>query len=209
MPIQGTRAGWTRANGRTIGSASSGATERANADASALFAYLWNNFSDTVCPVSTGRGANAAADFAANKTITLLDWRGYVPGGLDDMGNSAASRFTGVPVVSGSVTTAGSVLGEATHQILKAELPTDAPTGTISMGGSIPITISGGTPVYGGIASVSVGQGAGTGTQNNLQITATASIASLTASFTGGALGSGTAHNTVQKTVLGTFFIKL
>lgn len=209
LPIQGTRTGWTRANGRTIGSAASGATERANADTSALFSYLWNNFSNTICPVSTGRGANAAADFAANKTITLLDWRGYVPGGLDDMGNTAASRWANVPVVSGDATTAGSVLGEATHQIIKAELPADAPTGTVAMGGSIPITISGGTPVFGGTASVSVGSGAGTGLQNNLQITAAASIASLTATFTGAALGSGTAHNTVQKTVLGSFYLKL
>lgn len=209
LPIQGTRTGWSRANGRTLGSASSGATERANADTEALYAWLWNNFTNTVCPVSTGRGANAAADFAANKTITLLDWRGYVPGGLDDMGNTAASRWANVPVVSGDATTAGSVLGEATHQILKAELPTDAPTGTVAMGGSIPITISGGTPVFGGTAAVAVGSGAGTGTQNNLQITATASVASLTAAFTGGALGSGTAHNTVQKTVLGSFYLKL
>ncbi|EKS37755.1 hypothetical protein [Afipia clevelandensis] len=209
MPIQGTRTGWVRANGRTMGSASSGATERANADTATLYAYLWNNFSNTICPVSTGRGANASADFAANKTITLLDWRGYVPGGLDDMGNSAASRWANVPVVSGDTVTAGAVLGEATHQIIKAELPADAPTGTVAMGGSIPITISGGTPVFGGTASVSVGSGSGTGLQNNLQITATASIASLTATFTGGALGSGTAHNNVQKTVLGTFFLKL
>jgi len=209
LPIQGTRSGWTRANGRTIGSAASGATERANADTASLYSYLWSNFDNTICPVSTGRGANAAADFAANKTITLLDWRGYIPGGLDDMGNSAASRWANVPVVSGSTTTAGSVLGEATHQILKAELPTDAPSGTVAMGGSIPITISGGTPVFGGTSAVSVGSGAGTGVQTNLQITATASIASLTAAFTGAALGSGTAHNTVQKTVLGSFYLKL
>ena len=48
LPIQGTRTGWVRANGRTMGSASSGATERANADTATLFAYLWNNFSNTV-----------------------------------------------------------------------------------------------------------------------------------------------------------------
>ncbi|CAN5193966.1 hypothetical protein BH10PSE11_BH10PSE11_08430 [soil metagenome] len=209
QPLQGTRSGWVRANGRTMGSATSGAAERANADTSALFAFLWNNYSNTVCPVSTGRGANAAADFAANKTIALLDMRGYVAGGLDDMGNSAASRYAGVPVVSGDAITAGSVLGEATHTILKAELPTDAPSGTVAMGGSIPVTISGGTVVYGGTASVSTGTGSGTGNQNNLQITATASIASLTATFTGAALGSGTAHNTVQKTVLGSFYLKL
>lgn len=64
-------AGWVLMNDGTIGDASSGATTRANADTSALFALLWNNTADAECPVSTGRGANAAADFAAHKTITL------------------------------------------------------------------------------------------------------------------------------------------
>jgi len=63
--------GWVMANDGTIGSASSGATTRANADTAALFALFWNNCTNTACPVSGGRGANAAADFAANKTINL------------------------------------------------------------------------------------------------------------------------------------------
>lgn len=55
----------------TIGDATSGATERANADTETLFTFLWNTFDNTTCPVSTGRGVSAAADFAAHKTITL------------------------------------------------------------------------------------------------------------------------------------------
>src|SRR5512139_3668854 len=90
VDVQGTRAGWVRDNGRTIGSATSGGTERANADTQALFTFLWNNFADAVCPVSTGRGASAAADWGANKTIGLPDKRGYIAGGVDDMGNAAA-----------------------------------------------------------------------------------------------------------------------
>jgi len=206
LPIQGTRAGWTRANGRTMGSASSGATERANADTSALFSYLWNNFSNAVCPVSTGRGASAAADFAANKTITLLDWRGYVPGGLDDMGNSAASRWANVPVVSGSVTTAGSVLGEATNTLLTANLPPYTPSGTIpnhdhdlhapnSNGidaGNFFIT-GHNLNKYANGAAVDIGK------------TDTKSL-----TFTGDAQGgTSTAFGNVQKTVLGTFYLKL
>jgi hypothetical protein len=38
----GIHSGFVRQNGRTIGSATSGATERANADVQALFEYLWN-----------------------------------------------------------------------------------------------------------------------------------------------------------------------
>lgn len=74
--------GFVRLNGRTIGSPTSGAAERAAADVQALFLYLWNNFSDSLCPVSTGRGASAAADWAANKQITLPDLRGRTLFGL-------------------------------------------------------------------------------------------------------------------------------
>lgn len=63
--------GWVMLDDGTIGSASSGATTRANADTEDLFTLLWNNTLDANCAVSTGRGANAAADFAANKTIAL------------------------------------------------------------------------------------------------------------------------------------------
>lgn len=205
LPVQGTRTGWSRANGRTLGSASSGATERANADTEALYTWLWNNFTNTVCPVSTGRGANAAADFAANKTITLLDWRGYVPGGLDDMGNSAASRFTGVPVVSGAVTTAGSVVGESVHQVSRAELPNLNLTVTIPSGqGSHQHNYTQTYPfnqtLQPGGANIPI-----------VGLTTAATVAATLPALSGTAAtgGSGTAHNNVQKTVLGTFFIKL
>lgn len=89
----GSLSGFVRANGRTIGSASSGASERANADCQALFEYLWG--ADSSLTVSGGRGASAAADWAANKTITLPDFRGRVLAGLDDMGNTNAQRLYG------------------------------------------------------------------------------------------------------------------
>lgn len=65
------KAGWVLLNDGTIGNAVSGATNRANADTQALFTFIWNNILDAWCPVSGGRGASAAADFAANKTIQL------------------------------------------------------------------------------------------------------------------------------------------
>jgi len=64
-------AGWVMCNDGTIGNAASGGSTRANADTQALFTLLWNNVSNTYAPVSSGRGASAAADFAANKTIAL------------------------------------------------------------------------------------------------------------------------------------------
>ena len=63
--------GWVLANDGTIGNGASGGTTRANADTVNLFTLLWNNISNADCPVSSGRGASAAADFAANKTIAL------------------------------------------------------------------------------------------------------------------------------------------
>lgn len=64
-------AGWVMFDDGTIGDGSSAGSSRANADCSALFTLLWNNTTDANCAVSTGRGASAAADFAAHKTIAL------------------------------------------------------------------------------------------------------------------------------------------
>jgi hypothetical protein len=73
--------GWLAANGDTIGSAASNATN-ASADYSALFTVLWDNWTNTDLPILTSggsastRGADAAADFAANKRLPLPDLRG-------------------------------------------------------------------------------------------------------------------------------------
>lgn len=73
--------GWVLANGGTIGNPASGATTRANSDAEDLFTLFYDSMNDAQAPVSGGRGANAAADFAANKNITISDLRGAVPFG--------------------------------------------------------------------------------------------------------------------------------
>jgi microcystin-dependent protein len=65
------RTGWVRLNDGTIGDASSGATTRASSDTANLFVLLWTNVSDTYCAVSGGRGASAASDYAAHKTLAL------------------------------------------------------------------------------------------------------------------------------------------
>jgi hypothetical protein len=73
--------GWLAANGATIGSASSSA-DNASADYAALFTVLWDNWTNTDLPIldsagaASTRGANAAADFAANKRLPLPDLRG-------------------------------------------------------------------------------------------------------------------------------------
>jgi hypothetical protein len=121
LPIAGTRSGWVRSNGRTIGNGSSGGTERANSDTQALFEYLWANFTDALCAVGGGRGASAEADFNAAKAIATLDMRSKFGGlGLDGMGNSAAG-------VSGGSTTVAEALGATTIGL------TNLPSTTLSL----------------------------------------------------------------------------
>lgn len=120
-------AGWLFCSGLTIGSATSGATARANADAAPLFTVLWDAWNNTVLPIQdsagapTTRGANAAADFAANKRLPLPDLRGRGISGKDDMGGAAASRLTGAG--SGIVgTTLGAFGGVETYALTEPEL---------------------------------------------------------------------------------------
>lgn len=88
--------GFVLLRGGTIGDASSSATVRANADTEALFTLLWGSMSDTQAPVSGGRGANAAADFAAHKTITLPDAGGRVIAGKEATASRLTSGTSGV-----------------------------------------------------------------------------------------------------------------
>lgn len=139
MDFHGTTApaGWVLASGRTIGNAASGATERANADTQALFVALWTAYGNAACPVSGGRGGSAAADFAANKTITLPDKRGRVSVGRDNMGGSTAGRVTSAGSgIDG--TTMGSNGGAQTVTLDRANLPNAALTvsGTAASAGA-------------------------------------------------------------------------
>lgn len=121
MPFYGTgvMSGFVRLNGRTIGSATSGASERANADCQALFVYLWST--DPNLAVSTGRGASASADWAANKQITLPDARGRTLAALDDMGNTAAGRLTAT-YFGTAATVLGAAGGSQSHTQTIAEM---------------------------------------------------------------------------------------
>lgn len=89
--------GWVMMNDGTIGDGTSGGTTRANADTSALYTLLWNNTADADCPVSTGRGGSAAADFAAHKTITLPKALGRAMAGYG-AGSGLTSRALGSKV---------------------------------------------------------------------------------------------------------------
>jgi hypothetical protein len=133
----GSIVGWVRMNGRTIGSATSGASERANADTQALFTLLWNN--DAGLAVSGGRGVSAAADWTANKTIALPDARGRPIAGLLDMGNTTSSILD--PTFAGcGVTNLGSLCGSQSHTLTAGEIPQITSNGnnniTVYLGGN-------------------------------------------------------------------------
>lgn len=135
--VNATKAGFVRLNGRTIGNAVSGATERANADTSDLYDYLWNAVGDAIAPVSGGRGASSTADFAANKTLQLPNGRGAALVGLDDMGNSAAGLFTAQSFAAGnSAILPGSACGGNSRTLTSGNLPAHAHTGTTASSGS-------------------------------------------------------------------------
>lgn len=193
----GSISGWVRGNGRTIGSATSGATERANADCQALFEYLWATDPNLV--VSGGRGASAAADWAANKTIALPDFRGRVLAGLDTMGAASADRLN--PSITSGVL--GSSGGVQSHTLIQANLPAIKP----------PITISdpGHSHTYATWQTfgTTAGNAGGILTLGNSTLNSTSHVATgITAAFTNN-LGSSQAFGLLQPTSVVTIFIKL
>jgi microcystin-dependent protein len=110
----GVKAGFVRLNGRTIGNAVSGGSERADADTQDLFEYLYG--ADANLTVSGGRGASATADYEANKTIALPDFLGCALVGLDDMGAAAAGRISGF-------TTLGELAGVESAVLTTGQIP--------------------------------------------------------------------------------------
>lgn len=115
----GVIAGWVRENGLTIGNATSGASERANADTQVLWIYLYTT--DANLAVSGGRTGNALNDYNAGKQLTLPDMRGRVNGFLADMGNSASTVLTAASCASPTVL--GFACGNQTATLLIGNLP--------------------------------------------------------------------------------------
>lgn len=213
-------AGWVRAAGRTLGSASSGATERANADCEALFLHLWT--ADSTLAVSGGRGASAAGDWSANKTIALPDYRDRVASGLATMGNSDAGLVADSLVDGGETSSAlGATAGVDDVALTEANLAAhDHEAGELLMpnhghqayygsrNDSGPVqgvngfimlvtqTNIGVSPAFAGTPTATAGQQIGG--------SGTASITGSTADT-----GSGTAHNNMQPTIFELVIIKL
>ncbi len=162
---------WLVCNGRTIGSASSGATARANADMQALFVYLWETFDNATLEiqnssgVGTVRGTSGEADFNAHKRMPLFDMRGRTVAGVDP-----TNLFITQPWANGI----GGYGGAEKHTLTIAEMPihthssTDAGFIIGASGGSGTATLSAGATVKNSATTASAGSSA---PHNNLQPT--------------------------------------
>lgn len=209
MPGTGTKTGWVRLNARTIGDATSGASERANADVQTMYEYLYATFSDAICPVLTGRGANVAADWVAHKQLTLLDMRGRGAFGLADMGNSAINRIKTSYFDVGSNIIGGSSAGQDDLAILQGNIPAYTLSHTLGISGSItaPETIVTTTNkdnniqnTGGALNDVPKGVTLRAGSAFALNGTVTGSVTSN---------GSGNAFETVPPLMVGTWYMRL
>ena len=188
--------GWIWANGRTIGDASSNATNRANADTYDYFVKIWTEFPDAVRPIYTSagvlssRGASAAADWAAHKAITVLNKCGRVSAGWTIMGGASPGTLTGNTTqgVDGSIL--GNMGGEQSHSMIAAE------NGQHSHDSNPPAGYPSGfmTPARSQLAA---GQGPGAQLWDIAVYTSTATS------------GTGTPHCNVQPTVITGFIVKL
>ncbi len=133
--LPGVPRGWMSMNNKSIGSATSGATGRANIDTFPLFKTLWDGVSNTYAPVSTGRGASAVADFNANKNLTLVSMLGRVMMGVNPDFTQSLT-FTAVAVTD--IITVSST----------TQLPTGTPLLVSNAGGALPTPLVANTPYY-------------------------------------------------------------
>lgn len=202
QPLQGLVSGFVRMNGRTIGSASSGGSERANADCNALFQWIWNNILGIYCPVIGGRGANSAVDWAVNKQITLPDLRGRAPWGLDDMGNAAAGILSAIS--TSSPTTPASPLGFDNIVLVPNQMPSH------NHGGLTGIENANHTHSYNvNLGLVTVGAGGGVPEIWQSVGTGQTGVESATHQHSISGSGGNGAHNNMSPAILGSWFIKL
>ena len=182
--------GYVPSNSLTIGNASSNATNRANSDTLLAYRAVWSQFSNTACPIYTSagslttRGANADADFAANKALSTPDMRGRSLIGADAMNNASASRLVFVPIISGAGTSPASFIGENLHALTSGENGSHN-HGTIDTGHNHSYQVAVFASITGGGAFL-----AGSGTSGSTTGTSTTGLGI-------GSSGSGTAHNTV------------
>ncbi len=230
--------GYVWPNGQTIGNASSNATGLADASTSDLFGFFWV-LSPSLFPMftSTGtpqaRGANAAADFAANYQITLPDVLERVTAGVGTMGGvTNPNRITtGGSGISGATLGAsggvevyaltianeaihnhdGSGLSGAAHNHVYSGSSSTAGAHSHSLLGSVDAASS---PPTAYMASHSLNETANSGSisvngDHTHSFSGTTDNATVTISGATGNTGSGTPHQNTQPTIMVNKILKL
>ncbi len=176
--------GWIMCDDGTIGDVSSGATTLASSTTSSLYTLIWTNFANTEAAVSTGRGASAAADYAAHKTIALPKMLGRVYG-IAGAGAGLTSRAM------------GKATGSETHTLIASELPSTGYTFT-------------GSAVTSNNNVMGIGNGqAASGSGNLFGSTVTSQSVSVTAAGTVTVSGGDQPHTIVQPTTFLQMMVKL
>jgi microcystin-dependent protein len=135
-----------------------------------LFIHLWNT--DIALSVLGGRGTSAEADYDANKTITLPDYRGRVPVGMSAMGASNSSILNGVGFDQGNSQSIGSYGGDGVVTLTTAQLPIHSHNATTASNGAHTHT---GTSDRAGTHIHSLGMGAA-GEHNHAAVTSIAGV---------------------------------
>lgn len=191
--------GYVTSNTLTIGNATSNATNLAAPTTIFLFRKLWA-LSPTICPIFTSagalstRGANADADFAANKAIATPDMAGAGLIGVDTMGGPATTRLSGAPIVVGSTTTPASILGENLHALALAENGPHSHSNSLN-----DPTHQHGFVAYQNNAGAAAGITTG-GVAQPVSLLGSNTLANATGmTITNASSGSGTGHNTVER----------
>jgi hypothetical protein len=208
--MSGGRSGWVIANALTIGNATSGAAQRANADCAALFTTLWNRFAQELCPVIGGRGASPAADWDASKQIATYDMRAMGIRGVDGMGNSTTTRFNYTLLHNGVSTVPGAVVGQNAQTMVWEQMPYHGHVATVTNTMEVSPAqhqhvFTGGTYVMGGGSGGNQYDWSGTPLLTDpvtLALTGGVSVSNANA-------GGGLPHDNVPLDVIGTWFIKL
>lgn len=127
--------------GQSLGDTGSGA-DLTGSTYEDLFEFFWDNLTDTNAPVSSGRGASAAADFSAGKTITIPDVTDRSPRGAGndiDLGETAgtataALATTNIPAHTHAAGTLAAASGGSHSHNLEDSLGNDL---FLDSGGSI------------------------------------------------------------------------
>jgi len=119
--------------------------------------------------------------------------------GADSQSGTTSTFLSGVPIAFGNATTPGSGLGENLHHLIVSELPPVTPAGSITNGaislGSITALFSGSQiPQTGGILSPG---------------SVTPSVSQAASTFTGTPFGGNGSHNTVERSTIVYWELKL